>query len=96
MGYAEEKFGNAKRLVGKRKGGIREALYCAFVQIQPIDPSELPVYLRLEYNSLISDLTSVEPVADEGRVRATIGNLSNQEIEALVRRFREFDEALGR
>jgi len=94
MGYAEEKFGNAKRLLGRRKGGLREALYLAFVEIRTIPESDLPVSMRLEFKGLIGDLTSVDPVGDEGRARATIASLSDQEVDAMVRRICEFDDRL--
>jgi len=94
MSYAKEKFGNAKRLLGRRKVGFREALYLAFVEIKPIPESDLPVSMRLEFKDLIGDLTSVNPVGDEGRARATIASLSDQEVDAIVKRIREFDDRL--
>ena len=94
MGYAEEKVDNARRILGRNRGGKRQALLDAFVEIVPVRDSDLPASLRADFVALRSSLTAAEPKANEGRARATIEAMSDLQVDTAIASVRSLAETL--
>ena len=81
MSYTWELFYKAAGILATRQGSIKARLEDAFVyELNSVeaDDSALPPDLRHEFSSLLDEVTSAEPVGDEGSIRASIQRMSEE------------------
>ena len=93
MSVIPERFAAAVRTL-VADGPIKLRLACAYGEhLADLQPAELPVGLRSSFSELQAALNRVEPVGNEGRVKANIRKMSAHEAgdhaNAIVRLYLE-------
>jgi hypothetical protein len=72
-------------------GDIRDRLFGAFLTIGVFKVEELPDDIQNDYRQTMEDLSWLPAEGDEGKVRATLNEMSDDEATALAERiFRMF------
>src|SRR5262245_31601118 len=76
MSDLNERFAAAVRTL-VADGPIKERLACAYSEhLADVEPAEIPVGLRSSFTDLHCALTRIDPVGNEGRVKANIRKMS--------------------
>src|ERR1044071_6612268 len=71
--YAWEKFHAAVSILAAGKRDIRARLHDAYISaLMRVEPEDLPEDIRDDFNKIDDELTSVEPVGDEGSAMASV------------------------
>jgi len=84
-GYLWEKFfGATMSLVGE--GSLKQRLEYAAQSIIDLKNHDIPKDVKEDILSLIEDLTSGNPVGDEGRIHATIKRMTDEEVRDTTKR----------
>jgi hypothetical protein len=91
--YAEQKFCVAVDSMATSSKGIRERIMGAFLSFSPIRAEQFEdSELQKRFAEIHEALTKVEPVGDEGSVRATLNSATDQECERIAKMIVEFHE----
>lgn len=78
--YPNEKFSNAVRSMAISPGSIQERIGDAYVyNLMHIKTEEVPEEIQEQFENVKRRLTCVEPASDEGRVAATVRQMSTDE-----------------
>lgn len=84
--YGLQKFGEAVDELALAKGIINDRLVTAFVSLIPIRADEdLPANLGERYKALKARVTAVEATGNEGRLKATISRMDDEEAQQCAR-----------
>lgn len=78
LGYAREKFSSAVCILATGPGDVRSRLRKAFIEFSPVQESDIPDELLEDFRWIIWELTKREPVANEGKMNATIDRMKNR------------------
>jgi hypothetical protein len=80
-----------RRSISGGVGDIRDRLFSAFLTIGVFKVEELPDDIQNDYRQTMEDLSWLPAEGDEGKVRATLNEMSDDEATALAERiFRMF------
>lgn len=93
--YAAAKFRQATETLATRFGTLRERLWYAYRDFQPVSAHDMPPHLLGALQSLKQDFGRLEPNArDEDRIGATVGRIRRSGCEDLARRVVQICDAL--
>src|ERR1051325_7373217 len=92
--YPLEKFETAVDSLAISASDIRQRIQNAYLSFFPVDADELSETIRAKFESLITDLTKYDAIADEGSVAATLQRLSDAECEAIAKKIVDIHYAL--
>lgn len=85
--YALEKFGQAVHELVMHPGRVQERLEAAFMRFHPVWADDLPEgELRRRFAGIRDNLTFDEATGNEGRLAATLRNLSDEDASAIAAR----------
>jgi hypothetical protein len=85
LDYVWEKFHTSVLILAGSQGTVQERLADAFTaQLIRLNADDLPEELRGDFEQLERQLTSDEPVGDEGLVDASVRSLSDEEATHLA------------
>jgi hypothetical protein len=91
LSYAWEKSYDAVHHLATSEGDLRKRLISVFLNdIMHIRAEELPEDIRTEFEKLMADAASEEPVGQEGLIDATISRFSADEASRMAERVVNF------
>ena len=76
--YAREKFSSAVYILATGPGDVRSRLRKAFIEFSPVQEKDIPDELLEDFRWIILESTKREPVANEGKMSATIDRMQNR------------------
>lgn len=85
LDYACEKFGTALRFMASSPANIKDRIHSAYLEINLVKLEDLPQDSRNEYEDLMGKLTSVTAIGDEGKLRASLDAMSEEEATELAK-----------
>ena len=85
LDYACEKFGTAIRFMASSPADIKDRIHSAYLEFHPVKSEDLPQDSRNKYEDLIGKLTSVTARGDEGKLRASLDAMSEEEATELAK-----------
>jgi hypothetical protein len=90
--YVRERLARAVHALATAEGPLAERLFSASLETSPLHPRDfVDEESRAEFGAIREMLTRHEPLANEGRVRATLARMSRAEARAVAELILELD-----
>ena len=90
--YVRERLARAVHALATVDGALSERLFSASLEVSTLHPRDfVDEESRAEFGAIREMLTRREPLANEGRVRATLARMSRAEARAVAERILDLD-----
>lgn len=87
LGYVHEKFSLAVDSMATSPASIQQRVANAYIfHLIHLKADELPEEIRMDFSVMKQQLTSAEPVGDEGSVMASVDKMSEDEAVTIARK----------
>jgi len=85
LSYAWEKLHMAVLALAALRVPIKERLVLAYVHnLSVLEPEDVPEPIKAKFNAVHKRITEADPVGDEGRIRASVNAMSDEEASHLA------------
>lgn len=90
--YIRERLARAVQALATANGALPERLFSASLEVSTLHPRDfVDEESRAEFGAIREMFTRREPIANEGRVRATLTRMSHAEARAVAERILDLD-----
>jgi hypothetical protein len=87
VSYFYQKFSAAVESMAASPASIQHRIADAYIsQLHVLQPDELPDEIRMDFTIMVEQLTRIEPVGNEGRVMASVREMSEDDAVEIARK----------
>lgn len=94
--YTYERLRLAVENLATGRGSLQDRLYYAFLDIHPLRVEDFPERLRDEFRKISEEMIQVEPVSEEGSIKATCRAMSDDEAANIAQRIFDLFATIAR